>query len=281
MKNIFYFILFSPFTSILSAQSSNPIINILKNEFESFNYQIVIIKADSILNSSINLTRNDSLQVLFYKSLAAFNLWDINLSERTFNEILKIDFDFQMDSNFVSPKIINFFNEIKSKYKQKNQVSSNIQVDVKTLQEILNKKHEENLKNYKTGQYKNLIMPGLGFIHQKQIVKGSIYSGIFLTSLLTSIYFYFDTKKKEKEYLDELDVEKIPEKYDKYNLSYKARNFFIVIFSITYVISQLDYSFSKVPALQLSLIPSQASSKSNLSDILLTLNFYFWLTHTK
>lgn len=275
MKKTFFhlFILLLLFRSTSFAQLSNQISKILREEFDNFNYQSVINKADSILNSSFQLTKDDSLQILFYKSISAFYLWDIDLCEKTFYLILQIDPAFKMDSSFVSPKIIRFFEEAKSKYIMNNNATLKQNFDISSFQEQIRKQQEQVLTRYKNGLYKNLFIPGFGFIHQNEKNKGYIYSGIFFISMISSIYFYFDTNKKEKNYIDEINVDRIPEKYNAYNFSFKARNISISIFILSYLTSQIDYLISNFPSIQFS--AATTNSQLNFSNFTFTLSFTF------
>lgn len=224
---------------IVLSQSKKNISDLLKSKFENFEYESVLSITDSILKSNSDLAKNDSIQIFYYRSLSAFHIWDINLSEDNFKTLLKLDKNFILDSTEVSPKIVNFFNQIK-----KRESENSIQLNNKekendlttSFQEIYKKKYSD----YREALWKNFLIPGWGNLSLKEKTKGYIITSSFSISLISSMYFYFNTKAKEKEYLNEVTPEKIAEKYNSYNSSYKIRNLSFIALGLIYIYSQID-----------------------------------------
>jgi len=215
---------------------------LLKQKFEEFDYNSVIRLADSILVNTKNLSRTDSLSILYYKALASFNLWDIKTSEQSFKSILSLDENFSLDTINVSPKIVVFFNDLKTKLiidKQNQKQFSTISVDSILIKERI--KYSFQLQNYKQALWRNLILPGWGNIHLKKEPRGYIFATVYSLSLISSAYFIFDTNKKEKDYLSEINPELISSKYSNYNNSYKLRNISLALTAFIYIYSQIDF----------------------------------------
>jgi len=215
---------------------------LLKQKFEEFDYNSVIKLADSILINEKNLSRNDSLSLLYYKALSSFNIWDIKTSEQSFKSILNLDENFSLDTINVSPKIVSYFNDLKTKFsidKQNKKQTSVISIDSILINERI--KYSSQLQNYREALWRNLILPGWGNIYLRNETKGYLVATAFSLSLISSAYFIYDTYKKEKDYLSEINPDLISSKYSSYNSSYKLRNISLGLSALIYIYSQIDY----------------------------------------
>lgn len=241
MKNIFLlFSLLNIISSQLIYSQQSKIELLLKSKFENFEYEKVITISDSLLKFSGNLTREDSIKIFYYRAISAFHIWDINLSEESFKVLLKLDKNFQPDSSEVSPKIISFFNQIR---KREIEEIQSISLQQNLLFQDQNSKVEELRKNfslYREAILKNLVYPGWGNFVINQKTKAYIFTSSFSISLISSVYFYFLTEKKEREYLNEINPDKISEKYSPYNMAYKLRNISLISLGLIYIYSQFD-----------------------------------------
>jgi hypothetical protein len=215
---------------------------LLKQKFEEFDYNSVIKLADSILINEKNLSRNDSLNLLYYKALSSFNIWDIKTSEQSFKSILNLDENFSLDTINVSPKIVSYFNDLKTKFsidKQNKKQTSVISIDSILINERI--KYSSQLQNYREALWRNLILPGWGNIYLRNETKGYLVATAFTLLLISSAYFIYDTYKKEKDYLSEINPDLISSKYSSYNASYKLRNISLGLSALIYIYSQIDY----------------------------------------
>ncbi len=215
---------------------------LLKQKYDEFNYKAVISLSDSILSEQKDLSKNDSLIILYYKAISSFNLWDIITSEKAFESILKIDENFSLDSINVSPKIVSYFSDLKTKFetkKRKEKQNSSIKID--SILSIERLKYSLELQNYREAFWRNLILPGWGNIYLGKNLKGYLLAGAFTGSLFSSIYFIYNSNKKEKDYLSEINPELISEKYSSYNSAYKLKNLSLVLTAIIYIYSQFDF----------------------------------------
>lgn len=275
MKKIFisFFFLFLASQQMIYSQSKEPISKILKSKFENFEYENIIQISDSILKSGFKINKEDSIQIFYYRSIAAFHIWDINISEESFKILLKLDKNFILDSTEVSPKIILFFEQIKKKETEKfDELIKN------QKQNNLNSSSNDNLKRsftiFRESVEKNFIMPGWGNLFLNEKDKGYFFITTFSISLLSSIYFYFDTRSKEKAYLNEVDIEKISEKYKSYNTSYKLRNISLITSGLIYIYSQFDI-LSRNPFLEDNAASKVILNFSMLNQIQINLIFSF------
>lgn len=248
----------------LFSQTQSRFESLLKQKYDEFNYNSVIVLADSILSTEKDLSKNDSLSILYYKAISSFNIWNIKTSEKAFETILKLDENFTLDTINVSPKIVSYFNDLKTKFlttKRNEKQNSSIKID--SILSIERLKYSLELQNYRDAFWRNLILPGWGNIYLTNNLKGYILAGVFTASLISSIYFIYDSNKKEKDYLNEINIDLISEKYSRYNSSYKLRNISISLTAVIYIYSQLDF-----------LLNDRSSIKSNfLNNVRLNQDF--------
>lgn len=241
MKKIFLlFSLLNIISSQLIYSQQSKIESLLKSKFENFEYEKVITISDSLLKFRSDLIKDDSIKIFYYKAISAFHIWDINLSEESFKVLIKLDKNFQLDSNEVSPKIISFFNQIRKRESEEIKGNS---LQQNFLFQDQNSKIEElrkNLSLYREAIWKNVVYPGWGNFVIEQKTKGYIFASSFSISLISSAYFYFLTEKREREYLNEINLDKISEKYSSYNTAYKLRNISLITLGLIYIYSQFD-----------------------------------------
>ncbi len=241
MKKIFLlFSLLNIISSQLIYSQQSKIESLLKSKFENFEYEKVITISDSLLKFRSDLIKDDSIKIFYYKAISAFHIWDINLSEESFKVLIKLDKNFQLDSNEVSPKIISFFNQIRKRESEEIKGNS---LQQNFLFQDQNSKIEElrkNLSLYREAIWKNVVYPGWGNFVIEQKTKGYIFTSSFSISLISSAYFYFLTEKREREYLNEINPDKISEKYSSYNTAYKLRNISLITLGLIYIYSQFD-----------------------------------------
>lgn len=267
----FCLILFLIFSSSLFSQTQNKIGDFLKSKFENFEYEQVIASADSILNWNSNLTREDSIQIFYFKAISSFHLWDINQSEENFRLLIALDRNFELDSNEVSPKIISFFNQIKKKEDEieirKSQLNTENSSQVNPNLDRLQK----NIVIYRESILKNLLLPGWGYIKTGEKTKGYLLASSFSLSIISSVFFSYLTSEREKEYLSEVIPERITEKYSSYNTAYKLRNISFLTLGLIYLYAQIDFLVNH-PIFQFS-APSEINFNAKTNSINLKFKF--------
>lgn len=265
--SVIIFLVFE-FSNLAFSQTSSSFETVLKQKFENFDYNSVISLADSILKNEKKLSHEDSLVILYYKALSSFTIWDIKTSEHSFRMILTLDKNFTLDSINVSPKIISYFNDLKSKFVNENRTEKqNNSLNIDSLLSLERRKYSSEFASYRQALWRNLILPGWGDIYLNNNFKGYLFSGTFTLSFISSVYYIFDAKKKENDYLSEINPDLILEKYSKYNSSYKLKNIFIALTLFVYIYSQVDFLISKNYNIQSNHYPTLSISEDSYSTI--------------
>lgn len=232
-KTFFVFIVLN--TAICFAQLSE--YKKVKKEYDSFEYENVIKYSESIIKQK-NLPDSLLIDLYLMRAVSFYAIGEEDSTRQNFKDILKINSDYVADPSKISPKLIaifeqvkiNFFNEIKSVPTQYDSIKISSQ-----------KFFDYNFA--KNSFFRNFLLPGSGQIYYGDKLKGIILSTISILNLGSIFYYIYDTNKKEKDYLNELDFELIQKKYEVYNKSYKIRNTLIISYIAIWLYSQLDLLF--------------------------------------
>jgi hypothetical protein len=228
--------------------------------YKSFDYQTTIELANNLIADSVGLNLADLCEIHRLKAISYYSLLNMQGSLKSFVEILKIDPDYTLDAEQNSPKIIDYFDEIRLNFGRPPMVSKTEQVtqDSLPVTEKIDSIVMTQSVSSKTLLY-SLLLPGLGHVTTNPSPKSWLLFSAGIVMLGSSVYYIVDTNQKEKDYLSAIDKSEIERKYDTYNTSYKRRNFFIIAYSALWIYSQVDVLFFsqngsyKEPALSFSM----------------------------
>ncbi len=241
MKKIILLILIS-IASIIDAQSNEDVRN-LKKHYEAFEFSIVINKANSLLLHNGSMSDEDLTDIYMIKAASQFAVKEDGNSRRSFIELLKINSDYKINDVIYSPKLVNFFNEVKEEFlgiikrEEKTKTAEEFdKSDLPTHSPSFNKDRNSAIA-------KSLFIPGWGHLHLKNNAKGWILTTASTAVLGSMIYFILDANKKENNYLAETNATLIQQKYGDYNSSYKIRNLLIASYAAIWLYSQIDILF--------------------------------------
>ena len=132
----------------------------------------------------------------------------------------------ELDSVYISPKIITVFREAKADYQQR----------IKDL-----RKAEIPITDYRRdAAIRSLIFPGLGQIHAGYKIKGIAMVSSEALLLGAAIYCQFQYSAVRDDYLAERDPARMQDLYDDSNAYYRARNAAIGLAAGVYLYSLFD-----------------------------------------
>jgi len=258
MRMLFIFIL--AVSSRTYAQSDSLTVNEIRNKFKSFKYAEVVSVTEDFISGRKALSRKKLLEILELRAISFYSLGNIKSSLSTFIKILENDPDFQLNPQTTSPKIIEFFEEIRANFRQDSvipQQSSDLEEPKSTTE----KENNLNLKdNFNSAVLKSIILPGWGHLTRGSTTKGWVIGALSLGSLSSAIYFTIDTHSKEEAYLNEINRSIIQSRYEEFNAVYKKRNVFIVAYAVVWLYTQIDLLYftdnSKPPKINSAKLPS-------------------------
>lgn len=232
------------FLNTLHSQTFNPQLDTLIDTFKSFNYQGTIDMANNLIADSVQLNEADLCEINRLKAISYYSLLNMQGALKSFIEILKINPDYTLNPEHNSPKIIDYFEEIRENFPPPK---ADYEPEIMTPDSLLiNHKIDtdamtHNISN-KTLLY-SLLLPGLGHVTTNASPKSWLLFSAGMVMLGSSIYYIVDTNQREKDYLNASDKLEIESKYATYNTSYKRRNFFIMAYAAIWLYSQIDLLF--------------------------------------
>jgi TM2 domain-containing membrane protein YozV len=219
-------------------------LKILKKQFESFEYQKVITRANQLLIRKDTISKANLKEIYRMKGISHFSINQDDSARYSFRQILKLDSTYNLDSSKTSPKIVAFFNEIKNNFRKEQTEIRKLEAakrdTVYIPQYVRNVDSEDNLKH---AIAQSIIFPGWGHFHQGYTVKGWIFTTLTLATLSSTIYFIYDTNKRKNEYLNQTNVSQILTKYNSYNTAFHKRNISIFALAAVWLYTQIDLLF--------------------------------------
>jgi len=248
MKKLFLLIVFFVTASVFAQVKVT--LNEIKKEYESFEYEKVIILSSQILEGKDTLAPGVLIDIYLMKAQSHYALTEENNAKNCFFEILRINRNYVLDEEYFSPKIVAFFNNVKRDFlllipEKPKQEEKKLDTEKKEEQPktIISNELIPSVNEYKIALVKSILLPGLGHFAANSDTKGWLFTAASVLSYGSMIYFIVNTNSKEKDYLNETNAGEIKSKYDTYNTSYKIRNTLIASSIIIWAYSQLDFLF--------------------------------------
>ncbi len=233
---------------LYSQQAKDDHVHQVFQHFKAFRYQQVIQTVDSLLSEKIAFSKRDRLALLRMKAIAQYNRNQDTESAETFKAMLAIDASYQLDSLRTSPKIIGFFNDLKSEISVGDTTVSvqppqqKSPPDIRSEKQMLTKEKpaSELQKVLPSALWRSLLWPGWGHYYLNQNKKGYWISGFSLITIPAAVYYMYDTARKERDYLNAVDDDAIRSRYNDYNRSYQLRNMFGAAAAALWLYCQYD-----------------------------------------
>ena len=148
--------------------------------------------------------------------IIAYQEGNLKESNSQFDQALSIDRTAELDSVYVSPKIIQFFNELKSTYSSRRKSGE--------FDKAIQYRYLVQPDPRPAATLRSMILPGWGQLYKNDKRKGYVLVGSTAIAALSTVLFHFMQKNAHDEYLKATEIETIKQKYDNYNLFYKLRN---------------------------------------------------------
>ncbi len=226
------------------SQTNGSSLDSLKQRLENFDYAGTINLADSLLKFTNNPAPSQLIEIYRMKGISEFSLLEDQAARNSFLSILKIDKNYELDSAKTSPKIITFFDGIKKNFiaEYNKQEKYNSQID-SLYSARIRMRSEENINKFKNSMVRSLLLPGLGHLYLGEKPKGIILTTLSSVSLVTAIYFIFDSNSKFNDYVRATNPAVIASNRDSYYESNSLKNISLISFSVLWLYSQIDLLF--------------------------------------
>lgn len=212
------FILFLIFTNLtyLSSQTQPSLYEQMIQAFQRLDYDTAKKIGIQVSAEFKTFTPPELLET--HKILGVIAYVEGNLSEANsqFEQALSIDQTAQLDSIYVSPKIIQFFNEIKLRYASSQKMPD--------TEKSVHYRYLVQPDPRPTAVLRSMLVPGWGQLYKNDKKKGYVLLSSATTITLATAILHFVQKDAHDAYMNATDLNVIEQKYDKYNLFYKCRN---------------------------------------------------------
>lgn len=234
-KLLMFLICFVSFISIhITAQTDRADIMQLKFYYDSFEFDKVISAGNAALKSGRQLTP-DELEFLHqYMALSFYNTAQLDSARAHFLSLLSLDPDRELDPVNISPKIIDFFNEIKKDY-QALAASSPQTAFTKYV-------FVEDLRP--GAAWRSAVIPGWGQFYKQQKAKGYLLGGAFWGSLIATGVAWLKEDQAHQDYLNSSATADIENNYSTYNQWYKTRRTLMVTTAVLWAVTVGDAMWS-------------------------------------
>ena len=233
------------FVKPLLSQDNKEVLKDLTQKFSHFEYSDVIEEASQLIKDKDQFTKLELIEIYRMKGIAHFSMLDEDQARLSFIEILKIDTSYALSSSNTSPKIISFFDKVKNEYLISVEGKQDKITVVKHDTVYVPVTVRDTLAAHRLRQalLPSLFVPGTGHLVLGSNLKSWTLTTLSIASIATGIFYIIDTNKKEKEYLQETDLNEVSGKYNKYNFSYRMRNLAIISYVTLWLYCQFDILF--------------------------------------
>lgn len=209
----------------------------IRAAYEAFEYATVIQLADKLLDEKDSLAASDLTEVYLLKATSHFSLGDEAEARRSFLSLLDLQPDFKPDSSTVSPKIMRFFEKVRSEYFRSAEQKQQTPKDTTSLARNVSMVRDDPTRG---AILRSFVLPGWGHAYISDSPKCWILLSAGAATLGSMTYFIVTTASREKDYLNETRPQLIEEKYDRYNSSFKLRNAFVATYVVLWLYAQVD-----------------------------------------
>ncbi len=214
-------------------------------EFEKGSIETAEILALKALQREESFSRFERETIHLYLGYCYIAKGNRELAKRQFIKALELNPTLTLNPLFISPKISAVFDEARELFlKNKAERKS----DLKNSSSMLRL----------SASWRSLVSPGWGHIYKGEKTKGYILIGANAAVLSTLAVLQWQCQESRQKYLDARIPSVIADKYDTYNMFYKARNITALLEAGLYIYCYLDclYNESDLKSGNLTLIPS-------------------------
>ncbi len=226
-------------SSTLTAQTPGGLGMRLQMLYEDFKFQEVISSGRYLLQNSNVLSESDTRLIHEYMAISFFTIGETDSAHKHFYTLLTMDHDHTLDPIRTSPKILDFYTEIKTEF--------NLMYSQNRLQYVDRYMFIEDLRP--AAAWRSALLPGWGQIYKHQPVKGYIFGGTFFTGLIVTAGALIKENDYRDKYLNSNDPAEISDLYDRYNSWSKIRRAAMYTTAVIWLLNISDAIWADYPRL--------------------------------
>lgn len=214
MRHAFLGILFCLAVSVpASAQSDgNAVVEGIRAAYRQFDYEDADRQGRDALRRYSEFTVEELTEIHTILGLVAYNRGDLRESRRQFISALQLSPDLQLDPLLVSPKIVEFFEEIRADLS----VGDASLRDAPSRYVLLRDPRPD-------AAMRSMIAPGWGQFYKGHTTKGWIVSALFGAAAAGAVGAHFK-RKDAKDAYESAGADVVEDRYRTYNRWHKLRH---------------------------------------------------------
>lgn len=220
----------------------------VQQAYDQFDYTQTVLAAQRVLQRRDSIPKNDLVILLTLKGVAEYSLGREDSARITFSSLLAADPATTLDPVAYSPKIIEFFDEVRRRFVDASKQISGPDQDSVAAQQ---NRFTENLPVPQASIVKSLVLPGWGQLSSNDAgsrTKGWLFGSAAVATLASSVYYVIRTNTLQDDYLSARERPAIATAYDEYNSAYLKRNISLIAFAAVWTAAQIDLIyFSPAP----------------------------------
>lgn len=245
------------FSISLASQSSMTRVKEIEVLYKQLKLEKALEIGNELLANPQGLTANELAFIHKYLGVIYFSMGSPDSSRFHFLSYLNLQPEGQLDPVSFSPKIVDFFEDIKREYTPES-VSDNVQSMTKYI----------FVDDPRPGAtWRSAIIPGWGQIYKKQKRRGIVFGASFFSSAIMTGIAYSMEDKYHQDYLNSQEVSDIDNNYAKYNDWYKIRRSLSWITAGIWIANIADALWSPFPGTKISVVPTASTPLSIKIDL--------------
>lgn len=241
MKSLYRYPLMTLLLFLVTAASGqerpvHPRVQVLQTYLQNFEYEKIVRAATPLLEQPEALSVSDRIELYRLKGMAHYSLIEMDQAMTSFIALLQLDPDYEMDPVKTSPKILNFFNQIKDHLSatQDDSTTSPPPTRIDTVRVTVTPPPDRPANAW------SLLLPGAGQWRRGQKTRGALLTTGAILSLGATVYYTLETRSARIDYLNETDPDQIKCRYDRYNSAFQKRTASALIYTVVWAVAQVD-----------------------------------------
>jgi tetratricopeptide (TPR) repeat protein len=236
------------FGHYLPAKAQPVTLNSIIDAYQAMNYNQTIELCNQAISEYTNYSREELITLYKFQALSYYHLGDTSSARQAFNTMLTINPNVILDPVTTSPKIITFYEQIKSEYAP--DIKANTLTETRYIQ----------LKDSRpSAAWRSLVLPGWGQLYKGESTKGYIIMSGFLLNSAALIAAVVNEQSAKDSYLAARDPNTIINTYDEYNKWHKTRQMLTYSQIIIWGYAIADAIWYPLPDTGLAIAPNQIS----------------------
>ena len=252
------YILMLGFMTNIMAQNKPAELSQIKLLYEELRFEEATKIGQKLLSEGDFLSAHQLEFIHQYLAFSFYNIGEFDSARVHFLTLLTISPEKEFDPLSTSPKIINFFNQIKETFLEVNNKSNTLSYPRYIF-----------IEDKRPGAaWRSALFPGWGQFYKGQKSRTYLYGGGFITSTIIFSLAAINENNYEQKYLESIQSDDIRNNYDKFNSWSKVRRISAYSAMSIWLLSFLDALWTGYH--QLELTPNQ-----NFDSVALTIQYNF------